>query len=64
MKDEDVKPKLMKLLGISDEKIADKVLEYTKLINDGFSTNLVNTDKKKKAQELISELLLMTMTNM
>lgn len=56
MKDEDVKPQLMKLLGISDERIADKVLQYSKLINDSTTTNLVNTDKKKKAQELLDTL--------
>ena len=56
MKDEDVKPQLMKLLGISNEKIADKVLQYAKLINDGTTTNLVNTDRKKKAQELLDTL--------
>lgn len=56
MKDDDVKPKLMKLLGISDEKIADKVLHYANLINDGTTTNLVNTDKKKNAQDLLDTL--------
>lgn len=56
MKDEDVKSQLMKLLGISDEKIADKVLYYAKLINDGTTTNLVNPDKKKKAQDLLDTL--------
>ena len=56
MNDKDVKPQLMKLLGISDETIADKVLQYSRLINDGTTTNLVNTDKKKKAKELLDNL--------
>jgi hypothetical protein len=56
MNDKDVKPQLMKLLGISDENIADKVLHYAKLINDGTTTNLVNSDKKKNAQELLDAL--------
>lgn len=46
MKDEDVKPKLMRLLGISDEEVADKVLQYAKLINVD----------KNKAQSLIDDL--------
>ena len=56
MKDEDVKPQLMKLLGISNETIADKVLHYAKLVNDGTTTSLVNTDRKMEAQKLLDTL--------
>lgn len=55
MKDEDVKPKLMKLLGISDEKIADKVLHYAKLVNDPTSS-LVNPKPKEQAKKLLDTL--------
>ena len=55
MKDEDVKPKLMKLLGISDEKIADKVLHYAKLVNDP-SSSLVNPKPKEQAKKLLDTL--------
>lgn len=51
-----LKPELMKLLDITDEKVADKVLQYAMLVNDGTATNLVNSDKKKKAQELLNNL--------
>ncbi len=56
MKDEEVKPQLMKLLNIADEKVADKILQYTRLINDGTSTSLVNASNKKKAQQLLNAL--------
>jgi len=51
-----LKPELMKLLGITDEKIADKVLQYAKLVNDGTTTMLVNSDGKKQAQNLLDTL--------
>lgn len=41
-----LKPELMKLLGITDEKVADKILQYAKLVNV----------EKKKAQNLIDDL--------
>ena len=51
-----LKPELMKLLGITDEKVADKVLYYANLVNDGTTTMLVNTDRKKEAQNLLDTL--------
>lgn len=51
-----LKPELMKLLGITDEKVADKVLQYAKLVNDGTTTMLVNSDGKKQAQNLLDTL--------
>lgn len=51
-----LKPELMKLLGITDEKVADKVLHYARLVNDGTTTMLVNTDHKKEAQNLLDSL--------
>ncbi len=51
-----LKPELMKLLGITDEKVADKVLQYAKLVNDGTTTMLVNSDSKKQAQNLLDTL--------
>lgn len=53
---DNIKPELMKLLGITDEKVADKVLHYAKLVNDGTTTMLVNSDGKKQAQKLIDDL--------
>lgn len=51
-----LKPDLMKLLGITDEKVADKVLHYAKLVNDGTTTMLVNSEGKKQAQNLLDGL--------
>ena len=51
-----LKPELMKLLGITDEKVADKVLYYAKLVNDGTTTMLVNSTGKKEAQKLLDDL--------
>ena len=51
-----LKPELMKLLGITDEKVADKVLYYAKLVNDGTTTMLVNSAGKKEAQKLLDDL--------
>ena len=51
-----LKPELMKLLGITDDKVADKVLYYAKLVNDGTTTMLVNSDGKKQAQSLLDTL--------
>jgi len=51
-----IKPELMKLLGITDEKVADKVLHYAKLVNDGTTTMLINSDSKKQAQNLLDGL--------
>ena len=51
-----LKPELMKLLGITDEKVADKILHYAKLVNDGTTTMLVNSDGKKQAQNLLDTL--------
>ena len=31
---DNTRPELMKLLGIDDEQVADKVLRYAKLVND------------------------------
>ena len=53
---DNVKPELMKLLGITDEKVADKVIQYAKLVNDGTTTMLVNNDGKKQAQKLLDTL--------
>lgn len=53
---DNIKPELMKLLGITDEKVADKVLQYAKLVNDGTTTMLINSDGKKQAQKLIDDL--------
>ncbi|HMS30951.1 MAG TPA: hypothetical protein PJ984_00970 [Candidatus Saccharibacteria bacterium] len=51
-----LKPELMKLLDITDEKVADKILHYAKLVNDGTTTMLVNSDGKKQAQNLLDTL--------
>ena len=51
-----LKPELMKLLGITDEKVADEVLHFAKLVNDGTTTMLVNSDGKKQAQNLLDTL--------
>ena len=51
-----LKPELMKLLGITDEKVADKVLHYAKLVNDGTTTMLVNSGQKQEAKKLIDDL--------
>lgn len=56
MKDDEVKPQLMKLLGISNDKIADKVLRYAELVNDGTTTSLVNTDNKQQAEQMLKAL--------
>ncbi len=51
-----LKQELMKLLGITDEKVADKILHYAKLVNDGTTTMLVNSEGKKEAQNLLDSL--------
>lgn len=51
-----LKPELMKLLGITDDRVADKVLLYAKLVNDGTATMLVNTGRKMEAQNLLDDL--------
>jgi len=51
-----LKPELMKLLGITDEKVADKVLYYAKLVNDGATTMLVNSGQKQEAKKLLDDL--------
>jgi len=51
-----LKPELMKLLGITDDRVADKVLHYAKLVNDGTATMLVNTGRKMEAQNLLDDL--------
>jgi len=51
-----LKPELMKLLGKTDEKVADKVLHYAKLVNESTNTKLVNIDRMKEAQNLLDSL--------
>ena len=51
-----LKPELMKLLGITDEKVADKVLYYAELVSDGTTTMLVNSGQKQEAKKLLDDL--------
>lgn len=52
---DNIKAELMKLLGISDGTVADKVLYYAKLLNEQ-TIPLVNTESRDKAKILLNDL--------
>ena len=51
-----LKLELMNLLGITDEKVADKVIYYAKAVNDGPASPILHTTRRKKANELLDSL--------